>query len=161
MRAPEMNNCCGFSLKHGTIIIGVVQSIFAFMCLILSSAYAHNSHELIELSDPSIIPRMEVLRVFLIIVGVASALQCVFSIFLIFGAETNRPVLLLPWLGLNPATLAVYIVATLIAIVHHTADDNTPFVVGHVLISTVVTLVVIYNILTVYSFYKHLRKLNF
>lgn len=52
----EMTNCCGFSLKHGTIIIGVVQSIVAFMFLVLSAAYAENPHELVDMSDPSIVP---------------------------------------------------------------------------------------------------------
>lgn len=51
-----MTNCCGFSLKHGTIIIGVVQSIVAFMFLVLAAAYADNPHELIDISDPSIVP---------------------------------------------------------------------------------------------------------
>lgn len=53
-----MTNCCGFSLKHGTIIIGVVQSIVAFMFLVLSAAYAENPHELIDMSDPSIVPNL-------------------------------------------------------------------------------------------------------
>lgn len=54
--APEISNCCGFSLKHGTIIIGVVQSILAFMFLILAAAYAEHPHELLDMSDPSIVP---------------------------------------------------------------------------------------------------------
>lgn len=59
MGAPELANCCGFSLKHGTIIIGVVQSIFAFMCLILSAAYAQHPEELIEMNDPSVLPKLD------------------------------------------------------------------------------------------------------
>lgn len=51
-------NCCGFNLKHGTVIIGVFQSILAFMCLVLSAAYADNPHEIIDMSDPSIIPNL-------------------------------------------------------------------------------------------------------
>lgn len=59
MAAPEISNCCGFQLKHGTVIIGVLQSIFAFMSLILSAAYAVHPHELIELNDESVIPKLE------------------------------------------------------------------------------------------------------
>lgn len=49
---------CGLSLKQGTVIIGVVQSIAAFMFLALSAAYAENPHELIDMSDPSLVPNL-------------------------------------------------------------------------------------------------------
>ncbi|CAH1103871.1 unnamed protein product [Psylliodes chrysocephalus] len=157
----EMTNCCGFSLKHGTIIIGVVQSIVAFMFLVLAAAYADNPHELIDISDPSIVPDLTVLKTVLIIIAVGSALQCLFSILLIFAAETNRPRLLMPWLLLNPAALFVYIVTTLIAIVYHTGTNNTIFIVGHLLFGFLVTLIVCFKILCVWNFYKHQRSLNF
>lgn len=48
--------CCNISLKNGTILIGILQSIFAFMFMILSGAYANNPHELVDMSDPSIVP---------------------------------------------------------------------------------------------------------
>ncbi|ENN79081.1 hypothetical protein YQE_04463, partial [Dendroctonus ponderosae] len=89
MGAPELTNCCGVSLKYGTIIIGVVQSIFAFMCMILSAAYVKHPHELVQLNDASVLPQLEILRTMLIIISVASALQCIFSIMLVFGAAAR------------------------------------------------------------------------
>ncbi|XP_023021760.2 uncharacterized protein [Leptinotarsa decemlineata] len=157
----QMTNCCGFSLKHGTIIIGVVQSIIAFMFLVLSAAYAENPHELVDMSDPSIVPDLTILKVILIIISVGSALQCLFSIFLIFGAETNRPGLLTPWLILNPIALGVYILATLTAIIHHTSLNMTPFIIGHMLLGIIIVLIVAYKIMCVWNFYKHLKSLNF
>ncbi|KAJ8948284.1 hypothetical protein NQ318_020771 [Aromia moschata] len=135
----EMTNCCGFSLKTGTIIIATLQSIVAFMFLVLSAAYAENPHELLDMSDSSIIPDLTVLKWILIILAVGSALQCVFSIFLIFAAITNHPNLLLPWLVLNPVALTTYIVGTLIAIIHHTDYNRTPFIIGHLLLALSVT----------------------
>ncbi|KAF7268329.1 hypothetical protein GWI33_018523 [Rhynchophorus ferrugineus] len=161
MGSTVLSNCCGFSLKHGTIIIGVIQSIFAFMSLILTAAYAEHPHELIQMSDPSVVPKLEVLRVILIIIAVASALQCIFSICLIFGAELNKPSLLTPYLVINPLALFVYIVTTLIAIIHHTGENNAPFIIGHIAISCIVSLIVVYNFLTIYSFRQHLKRLNF
>ncbi|KAJ8915901.1 hypothetical protein NQ315_015514, partial [Exocentrus adspersus] len=157
----EVSNCCGFSLKNGTIIIGVLQSVIAFMFLILSAAYAVNPHELLDMSDPSVIPDPTVLRCILIIIAVGSAVQCIFSIMLIFGAVTNNPVLLLPWLILNPIALIIYLVGTFIAIIHHTGINNTPFIVGHLLFGLAVTLIVSYKILVVHNFFKHLKSLNF
>lgn len=48
--------CCGLSLRHGTIIIGVTSSVLSFIILILSAAYAEHPHELLDMSDPSIQP---------------------------------------------------------------------------------------------------------
>ncbi|CAH1159901.1 unnamed protein product [Phaedon cochleariae] len=157
----EMTNCCGFSLKHGTIIIGVVQSIIAFMFLVLAAAYAENPHELIDMSDPSIVPDLSVLRGILIGVAVLNGLLCVFSILLIIGAETNRPALLRPWLVLNPVALILYIICNVVAIIHHNNMNNTPFIVGHFLLTIMATLVVCYKILCVWNFHKHLKSLNF
>ncbi|KAJ8978808.1 hypothetical protein NQ317_014278 [Molorchus minor] len=131
----EINNCCGFSLKTGTIIIGVLQSIVAFMFLVLCAAYAENPHELVDMSDPSIVPDLTVLKYILIVLAVGSALQCVFSLFLIFAAVTNHPNLLVPWLVLNPVALFMYMVVTLIAVVHHTEVHRTTFIVGHLLLA--------------------------
>lgn len=58
MVAEITSFCCGFSLKSGTIIIGVVQSILTFIMMVLSAAYADNPHELIAMSDPSIVPEV-------------------------------------------------------------------------------------------------------
>ncbi|KAJ3659181.1 hypothetical protein Zmor_010884 [Zophobas morio] len=159
--APEITNCCGFSLKHGTIIIGIVQSVLAFMCLILTAAYAEHPHELLDLSDSSIVPDLTVLRCLLIIISVASAVQCVLSILLIFGAETNRPVLLMPWLIFNPIAILVYIISILVAIIHHTGENSTYFIIGHLTVGTIVCLIAFYNVIAVHSFYKHLKSLNF
>ncbi|XP_030745621.1 uncharacterized protein LOC115874570 [Sitophilus oryzae] len=157
----EVTNCCGFSLKHGTIIIGVIQSIFAFMVMILCSAYAEHPHELVQMSDPSVIPELTTLRAILITCAVVSALQCVFSILLIFAAETNHPTLLMPWLILNPVALFVYIVGTLVTIIHHTGVNNASYIMAHIAFSTLISLIVIYQILTVYSLKQHLKRLNF
>lgn len=59
MGVPKLSNCCGVSLKSGTIIIGVVQSIFAFMCMVLSAAYVQHPHELVQLNDASVLPSLE------------------------------------------------------------------------------------------------------
>ncbi|EFA01686.1 uncharacterized protein LOC664274 [Tribolium castaneum] len=159
--APEISNCCGFSLKHGTIIIGVVQSIISFMFLVLSAAYAEHPHELLEMSDPGIVPEISVLRCLLIIIAVASAVQCILSISIIFAAETNRPVLLVPWLIFNPVAVVVYIISILVAIIHHSGDNATFFIIGHLIIGAIVSLIALYNIIAVHSFYKHLKSLNF
>ncbi|KAH0814336.1 hypothetical protein GEV33_008453 [Tenebrio molitor] len=159
--APEITNCCGFSLKHGTIIIGIVQSVLAFMCLILTAAYAEHPHELLDMSDPSLHPDLTTLRCLLIIIAVASAVQCALSILLIFGAETNRPMLLVPWLIFNPVAIVVYIISILIAIIHHSGDNSTFFIIGHLVMGTIVSLIAFYNIIAVHSFYKHLKSLNF
>lgn len=45
----------------------------------------------------------------------------------------------MPWLILNPVAIVVYIIATLIAIIHHTGIDNTPFIVGHLLFALAIT----------------------
>ncbi|XP_018561417.1 uncharacterized protein LOC108903656 [Anoplophora glabripennis] len=157
----EVSNCCGFSLKNGTIIIGVLQSVVAFMFLVLSSAYAENPHELLDMSDPSIVPDLTVLRSILIVIAIGSALQCLFSIMIIFGAVTNHPTLLLPWLILNPIALIVYLIGTFIAIIHHTGLNNTPFIVGHLVVGLAVTLIVCYKVLVVHNFFRHLKSLNF
>ncbi|KAH1022248.1 uncharacterized protein LOC109535305 [Dendroctonus ponderosae] len=161
MGAPELTNCCGVSLKYGTIIIGVVQSIFAFMCMILSAAYVKHPHELVQLNDASVLPQLEILRTMLIIISVASALQCIFSIMLVFGAAASHPVLLTPYLILNPVCLFIYIVGTLVAVVHHTGENNTPYIIGHLFISFVVTVIVSYKILIVHSYRQYLKRLNF
>lgn len=54
--APQLTNWCGLNLKHGTIVIGVIQSILAFMAMILAAAYAEHPHELISMADKSIVP---------------------------------------------------------------------------------------------------------
>ncbi|KAG5888612.1 hypothetical protein JTB14_037824 [Gonioctena quinquepunctata] len=131
------------------------------MFMVLAAAYADNPHELVDMSDPSIVPDLNLLRVILIIISVASALQCLFSILLIFGAETNRPALLKPWLVLNPIVLLTYIVSTLMAILHHTSENMMLFIVGHMLFGMIVTLIVCYQILCVWNFHKHLKSLNF
>lgn len=59
MKTEVTTFCCGLSLKTGTIIIGTVQSIFAFIFLILSAAYAEHPHELIDMSDESIVPQVQ------------------------------------------------------------------------------------------------------
>ncbi|KAL1489741.1 hypothetical protein ABEB36_013676 [Hypothenemus hampei] len=161
MGFPEVSNCCGLSLKYGTIIIGVVQSIFAFMCFILSAAYAAHPHELIEINDPSVIPEAETLKAMLIIISVSSGLQCIFSILLIFGAAANHPSLLSPWLILNPICLFVYIIGTLVAIIHHGTNNGTKFLIGHIMTSVLGTMLVSFQILIVYSFRQHLKRLNF
>lgn len=57
--AVEMKTfCCNLNLKYGTILIGIFQSICAFMFLILSAAYAENPHELVDMNDPSILPNL-------------------------------------------------------------------------------------------------------
>lgn len=58
MKTEVTTFCCGLSLKTGTIIIGTVQSIFAFIFLILSAAYAEHPHELIDMSDASVVPEV-------------------------------------------------------------------------------------------------------
>ena len=156
-----MTNCCGFSLKYGTIIIGVVQSIFAFMCMILSAAYVQHPQELVQLNDASVLPQLETLKTLLIITSVASAMQCLFSILLIFGAAANHPVLLTPYLILNPICLFVYIVGTLVAVIHHTGENHAPFIIGHLITSFLVTVIVSYKILVVYSYRQYLKRLNF
>ncbi|XP_065158183.1 uncharacterized protein [Atheta coriaria] len=153
--------CCGLSLRHGTIIIGVTSSVLSFIILILSAAYAEHPHELLDMSDPSIQPDTQVLKIILITIAVGSALQCIFSIFLIFAAETNRPILLLPWIGFGPVCLAFYVLGTLIAIIHHSSDNNAIFITAHLMVTTICTAVASYKFLTVYSLYKHLRSLNF
>ncbi|RZC37032.1 uncharacterized protein BDFB_011168, partial [Asbolus verrucosus] len=136
--APEITNCCGFSLKHGTIIIGIIQSVIAFMFLILTAAYAEHPHELVNMSDPSVVPDLSILRWLLIVISVASAIHCVFSIFLIFGAETNRPLLLVPWLVFYPIAVIVYIILILIAIIHHVDSDRILFIIGHLIAGAIV-----------------------
>lgn len=153
--------CCGISLKTGTIIIGVIQSILSFMFMILCAAYAENPHELVDMTDKSLLPDTLTLRCLLVIIAVASALQCIFSIFLIFGAETNRPLLFLPWLIFNPISIAAYVITTIIGMIQHSAINNTYFIVGHLLVGLGVCLIGGYNIVRVYRFYKHLRTLNF
>ncbi|XP_056631233.1 uncharacterized protein LOC130441532 [Diorhabda sublineata] len=155
----EMINCCGFSLKHGTIIIGVVQSIFSFMFLVLAAAYAEHPNELIDISDISVGPSLTALRIALSIIALVSALECVFSILLIFGAETNRPKLLLPWLISNPVVLLAYILLTLMAIIHHTR--SALFIIGHLTLGFFATFIASFKFLCVWSFYKHLKSLNF
>lgn len=59
MKTEVTTFCCGLSLKTGTIVIGTVQSVFAFIFLILSAAYAEHPHELIDISDPSIVPEVQ------------------------------------------------------------------------------------------------------
>ncbi|CAH1963589.1 unnamed protein product [Acanthoscelides obtectus] len=137
--ATETKIFPSLNLKHRTIIIGVMQSIGAFMFLVLSAAYAENPHELITMSDPSIVPDIKVLRIILITIATGSAFQCVFSILLIFAAETNRPVLVIPWLILNPAAVLVYVLGTLIAIIHYSGDNVVPFIIGHILFALIVT----------------------
>ncbi|XP_066145761.1 uncharacterized protein [Euwallacea fornicatus] len=161
MGAPEISNCCGFTLKHGTIIIGALQSVFAFMCLILSAAYAVHPHELIEMSDPSVVPKLEILKAMLIMFSVASVLQCVFSVMIVFGAVGNRPALFMPWLIFNPICLFVYEVGTLVAVIHHTSENNAPFIVGHIVASILFSMLVSYLTLTVYSYRQYLKRLNF
>ncbi|CAG9762362.1 unnamed protein product [Ceutorhynchus assimilis] len=161
MGVPELSNCCGVSLKHGTIIIGVLNSIGAFTCMMMSAAYAVHPHELIEMNDDSVVPKLEILKGILITIAVASALQCIFSILLIFGAASNHPSLLTPWLVLNPVGLFVYVVGTLIAIIHHTGNNSTPYVVGHVFFSVWATVMVGFQLLVIYSFRTHLKRLNF
>lgn len=153
--------CFGLSLKQGTIIIGVSQSILSFMLLILSAAYAENPHELVEMSDKSIIPDLTILRGILIGIAVASAVQCVFSIMLIFGAETNRPLLLLPWLVLNPILITAYVLLTSAAIFSHNTLNNIPFVLTNLFMSSILVGVATYKFLSVYGFYKYLKGLNF
>lgn len=58
MKTEVTTFCCGLSLKTGTIIIGTVQSIFAFIFLILSAAYAEHPHELIDMSDTAVVPEV-------------------------------------------------------------------------------------------------------
>nr|CAH7722193.1 unnamed protein product [Callosobruchus chinensis] len=135
----ETNMCSSLSLKHRTIIIGVLQSIGAFMFLLLSAAYAENPHELIDMSDPSVVPDIKVLKTILIVIATGSALQCVFSILLIFAAETNRPTLIVPWLLLNPSIVLLYIIGTLIAIIHYSGNNVIPFIIGHLLFALIVT----------------------
>lgn len=152
---------CAISLKHGTIIIGVLQSIFAFMVLVLSSAYAENPSELVDMSDPSIVPDLQVLKTLLIIIAIGAAVHCFFSIFLIFGAETNRPVLLLPWLFYNPLVTAFYVITTLIAIIYHSEQNYTRFISAHIFLSVITLCIASYKVIVVRSFYKHLKSLNF
>lgn len=57
--AFEMEGCCCCSLKAGTITIGIVESIISFMVLVLSAAYAENSHELVSMADPSVVPQTQ------------------------------------------------------------------------------------------------------
>ncbi|CAH2004634.1 unnamed protein product [Acanthoscelides obtectus] len=159
--ATETKIFPSLNLKHRTIIIGVMQSIGAFMFLVLSAAYAENPHELITMSDPSIVPDVKVLRIILITIATGSAFQCVFSILLIFAAETNRPVLVIPWLILNPAAVLLYVLGTLIAIIHYSGDNVVPFIIGHILFALIVTLIVGLKVHCVWKFYKHLRSLNF
>lgn len=56
MTVELANFCCGCNLKHGTIAIGVVQSVLAFTFMLLTAAYAEHPHELLDMSDPSIVP---------------------------------------------------------------------------------------------------------
>ncbi|KAK4886689.1 hypothetical protein RN001_002960 [Aquatica leii] len=153
--------CFGVTLKTGTIIIGVVQSIFSFMFMILCAAYAENPNELVDMSDKSIIPDIYTLRCLLILISTVSALQCIFSILLIFGAETNRPLLLLPWIILNPTAIVIYVITTIIGIIHHTGLNNRSFIVGHLIVGLAVCLIGGYNTLRVYNYYRHLKTLNF
>lgn len=48
--------CCGCSMKTGVIVIGAVQSVLAFAFMVLTAAYADHPQELLDMSDPSIIP---------------------------------------------------------------------------------------------------------
>jgi len=153
--------CCGLSLKHGTIITGVVQSILSFVILILSAAYAENPHELLDLSDPSIVPDTTVLKTILVIIASAGAIHCTFSILLIFGAETNRPVLLLPWLTFGPMCFMAYLLGTLIAIAHHSTVNVAIFITAHIIVAISLLLLGCYKFFTVLNYYKHLRSLNF
>ncbi|GLV35298.1 hypothetical protein CBL_01552 [Carabus blaptoides fortunei] len=113
------------------------------------------------MSDPSIVPDLHTLKALLIIISVASALQCIFSIFIIFGAETNRPILLLPWLIFNPIAITIYVIGTVVGLVHHSGISNTGFVIGHLLVGIAICLIGGYKIVAVHSYYKHLKSLNF
>ncbi|XP_022906327.1 uncharacterized protein [Onthophagus taurus] len=153
---------CGLSLKHGTIIIGVVQSIASFMFLALSAAYAENPHELVDMSDPSLIPAQKVvLRAILICIATGSALHCAFSILLIFGAETNRPYLLLPWLIINPITVLAYVICAFVAVIYYTGPSQIIFFITQVVITLLLAFTLGYKILVVQNFYKFLKSLNF
>ncbi|XP_018319929.1 uncharacterized protein LOC108733327 [Agrilus planipennis] len=152
---------CGLGLKKATILIGIFQSILSFISFVLCAAYAEHPHELLELADTSVIPEMHVLKTVLVILSIANALQCVFSIMIIFGALTNRPLLLLPWLILNPISLAVYILGTIAALVRHSNASHVAFFTGHLLIASIVSLIGGYNIFLVRNYYIYLKRLNF
>lgn len=46
----------------------------------------------------------------------------------------NRPMFLMPWLVFNPLAIIIYIIGTLIALVHHGGLNNSAFVAGHLII---------------------------
>lgn len=43
----------------------------------------------------------------------------------------NRPGMLLPWLIFNPIAIAIYVIGTIVGLVHHNGISNTVFVVSH------------------------------
>ncbi|CAH0560923.1 unnamed protein product [Brassicogethes aeneus] len=149
------------SLKHSTIIIGTFSSIISFIAMLLTATYSEHPHELIDMADPSLIPGHHALKVILIICASISGLQCLFSILIIFGAETNRPALLLPWLIYNPIFIAIYLIATIIGVVNHSDTDKAHFVFGHLVFSTIIAGLFAWKFSIVYRFFKHLRSLNF
>lgn len=48
----------------------------------------------------------------------------------------NRPLLLVPWLFINPLTIATYVVCTILSVFHYTGTDYATFLLGHVVIGT-------------------------
>lgn len=153
--------CCGCNLKHGTVAIGVVQALLAFTFMMLTAAYAEHPHELLDLSDPTIATSATTLKCLLIIISVASAVQCIFSIMLVFAAESNRPNLLVPWLVFNPIAIGIYVISTIVGLVHHNGISNTGYVISHLVVGLAICLIGGYKIVAVHSYYKHLKSLNF
>jgi cobalamin biosynthesis protein CobD/CbiB len=47
--------------------------------------------------------------------------------------------LLVPWLIFNPVAIIVYIISILIAIIHHSGDNSTFFIIGHLVMGTIVS----------------------
>lgn len=51
----------------------------------------------------------------------------------------NQPGLFTPWLIFNPICLFVYIVGSLVAVIHHSGQNNGAYIVGHIFSSILVT----------------------
>lgn len=50
---------CGCSKKTNIIVIGVIQAMLSFTFMILTAAYADKPQELLDMSDPSIVPNTD------------------------------------------------------------------------------------------------------
>ncbi|XP_044730544.1 uncharacterized protein LOC123293707 [Chrysoperla carnea] len=148
--------------RRGTCIVGALQSILSFTIMILSGVYSQNPHELVELSDGTVSEEtLQALSGVLIIVCLGSALMVVLSILIIFGAQTQQPILLLPWIYYYGIILTFYMLGIFTQV--FSLVMLNAFAVGCVtLLGGLITLYIgLYMCTIVYSHYSDLKKLNF